>query len=123
MPIGELLRRLQRQFTRHRVTLVHVNGTGGAADRALGESDGAIVALDWATAPTEDRTPLLLTAAQQLDAYFYCELRAFDLPLVVQKLAASRRCDAIVALGAVIRGATPLAFGPRFLGNPRAPCQ
>jgi 6,7-dimethyl-8-ribityllumazine synthase len=32
---------------------------------------------------------------------------AFDLPLVAQKLAASRRCDAIVALGAVIRGATP----------------
>jgi 6,7-dimethyl-8-ribityllumazine synthase len=32
---------------------------------------------------------------------------AFDLPLVVQKIAASKRCDAIVALGAVIRGATP----------------
>jgi 6,7-dimethyl-8-ribityllumazine synthase len=32
---------------------------------------------------------------------------AFDLPLVVQKLAASKRCDAIIALGAVIRGATP----------------
>jgi 6,7-dimethyl-8-ribityllumazine synthase len=32
---------------------------------------------------------------------------AFDLPLVAHKLAASRRCDAIVALGAVIRGATP----------------
>lgn len=32
---------------------------------------------------------------------------AFDLPLVVQKLATSKRCDAIVALGAVIRGATP----------------
>lgn len=32
---------------------------------------------------------------------------AFDLPLVVQRLAASKRCDAIVALGAVIRGATP----------------
>jgi 6,7-dimethyl-8-ribityllumazine synthase len=32
---------------------------------------------------------------------------AFDLPLVVHRLAASRRCDAIVALGAVIRGATP----------------
>jgi 6,7-dimethyl-8-ribityllumazine synthase len=32
---------------------------------------------------------------------------AFDLPLVVQKVAASKRCDAIVALGAVIRGATP----------------
>jgi 6,7-dimethyl-8-ribityllumazine synthase len=32
---------------------------------------------------------------------------AFDLPLVVQKLAVSKRCDAIIALGAVIRGATP----------------
>ncbi len=32
---------------------------------------------------------------------------AFDLPLVVRKIAASRRCDAVVALGAVIRGATP----------------
>jgi 6,7-dimethyl-8-ribityllumazine synthase len=32
---------------------------------------------------------------------------AFDLPLVVQRLAASKRCDAIIALGAVIRGATP----------------
>ncbi|MCJ7453644.1 MAG: 6,7-dimethyl-8-ribityllumazine synthase [Steroidobacteraceae bacterium] len=32
---------------------------------------------------------------------------AFDLPLVVQKIASSKRCDAIVALGAVIRGATP----------------
>jgi len=31
---------------------------------------------------------------------------AFDLPLVVQKIAASKRCDAIVALGAVIRGST-----------------
>ena len=32
---------------------------------------------------------------------------AFDLPLVVRKIAASRRCDAVVALGAVIRGSTP----------------
>ncbi len=32
---------------------------------------------------------------------------AFDLPFVVKRLAASRRYDAIVALGAVIRGATP----------------
>jgi len=47
----------------------------------VAERDGAIVALDWGTSPAEDRTPLLLTAAQQLDAYSYCELRAFDLPL------------------------------------------
>lgn len=31
---------------------------------------------------------------------------AFDLPVVVRQLAASRRHDAIIALGAVIRGAT-----------------
>lgn len=32
---------------------------------------------------------------------------AFELPLVCQKLAASKKYDGIVALGAVIRGATP----------------
>lgn len=32
---------------------------------------------------------------------------AFELPLAVEKVAAGRRSDAIVALGAVIRGATP----------------
>ena len=32
---------------------------------------------------------------------------AWEMPLAVSKLAAARRCDAIVALGAVIRGATP----------------
>jgi 6,7-dimethyl-8-ribityllumazine synthase len=32
---------------------------------------------------------------------------AYDLPFVVKRVAASKRYDAIVALGAVIRGATP----------------
>jgi 6,7-dimethyl-8-ribityllumazine synthase len=32
---------------------------------------------------------------------------AYEMPLVVDKVAASRRADGIVALGAVIRGATP----------------
>lgn len=32
---------------------------------------------------------------------------AFEMPLAVDKLAASRRVDGIIALGAVIRGATP----------------
>ncbi len=32
---------------------------------------------------------------------------AFELPLVVQRMAAGRQYDAIIALGAVIRGGTP----------------
>ncbi|MDR0466749.1 MAG: 6,7-dimethyl-8-ribityllumazine synthase [Deltaproteobacteria bacterium] len=32
---------------------------------------------------------------------------AFELPLVCKRLAARKQCDGIVALGAVIRGATP----------------
>jgi len=31
---------------------------------------------------------------------------AFEMPVAVDKLAATRRCDGIIALGAVIRGAT-----------------
>jgi methylated-DNA-[protein]-cysteine S-methyltransferase len=47
----------------------------------VSERDGSIVALDWGSAVTESQTPLLALAAQQLDAYFYCDLRKFDLPL------------------------------------------
>jgi 6,7-dimethyl-8-ribityllumazine synthase len=32
---------------------------------------------------------------------------AFELPMVVQRVAATKRYDAIIAVGAVIRGATP----------------
>ncbi len=32
---------------------------------------------------------------------------AFELPLAVEKVAASRRADAIIALGVIIRGGTP----------------
>jgi methylated-DNA-[protein]-cysteine S-methyltransferase len=47
----------------------------------VNERNGSIVALDWGTAVAESSTPLLAMAAQQLDAYFYCDLRRFDLPL------------------------------------------
>ncbi len=36
----------------------------------------------------------------------YCP-GAFEIPLVVQKLAQSKKYDAVIALGAVIRGSTP----------------
>ena len=32
---------------------------------------------------------------------------AYEMPIVVEKIAATRRADGIIALGAVIRGATP----------------
>lgn len=32
---------------------------------------------------------------------------AFELPLVAKKLAGGKKCDAVICLGAVIRGATP----------------
>jgi len=32
---------------------------------------------------------------------------AYEIPLAVDKVASQRRCDGIIALGAVIRGATP----------------
>jgi len=32
---------------------------------------------------------------------------AFEIPLVIQKMAASKKFDAVIALGAVIRGGTP----------------
>ncbi|MGH6928074.1 MAG: methylated-DNA--[protein]-cysteine S-methyltransferase [Dongiaceae bacterium] len=47
----------------------------------VSERDGSIVALDWGSTVIESPTPLLALAAQQLDAYFYCDLRRFDLPL------------------------------------------
>ena len=47
----------------------------------IGERDGKIVSLDWGDRGGTDETPVLLRAAQQLDAYFYCELKRFDLPL------------------------------------------
>lgn len=43
----------------------------------------------------------------EADIHVYRVPGAFELPLLVQRLAASRRYDAVIALGAVIRGATP----------------
>ena len=45
------------------------------------DQDGKIAALDYGRAGRDSLTPLLRAAAQQLDAYFNCGLKTFDLPL------------------------------------------
>ena len=45
------------------------------------EQDGKIAALDYGRAGRNFPTPLLLAAAQQIDAYFHRGLKAFDLPV------------------------------------------
>ncbi len=47
----------------------------------LVERDGAIVAVYWGKAREESETPLLAAAKAQLDGYFFCGLKNFELPL------------------------------------------
>ncbi len=47
----------------------------------VSERDGRIVSLRWGRAKKESETPLLAAAAQQLNAYFYCGLKTFNLPV------------------------------------------
>ncbi len=47
----------------------------------IDETDGAIVAIRWAGAPSGNGSPLLAEAARQLAAYFDGRLFRFDLPL------------------------------------------
>ena len=58
---------------------------------SLLEEDGALTVLDWGEAEGDDETPLLLTASHQLNAYFYCGLRAFDVALRPRGTAHQRR--------------------------------
>ena len=50
---------------------------------------------------------LIRHGAKKEDIHLVKAPGAFELPIVVQKLAASKKYDAIIALGAVIRGGTP----------------
>ncbi len=50
---------------------------------------------------------LVRHGASQDDIHVVRAPGAFELPMVVQRLAASKKYDAIIALGAVIRGGTP----------------
>ena len=51
------------------------------SDLTVTEIGGELVALDWGWAMEQTRTPLLLEAKRQLDAYFDGDLTEFDLPL------------------------------------------
>jgi 6,7-dimethyl-8-ribityllumazine synthase len=50
---------------------------------------------------------LLEHGADALDLLTVRVPGAFEIPVAVQRMAGSKRCDAIIALGCVIRGATP----------------
>ncbi len=50
---------------------------------------------------------LIRSGAEEKDIQVYRVPGAFELPLVAKKLAGSKRFEAIICLGAVIRGATP----------------
>src|SRR6185436_10651391 len=83
------------------------------------EYEGALDATGMRIAPVAGRfndhitTPLLDGALATLrkagldDVPVHWVPGAFEIPLVAQRLAASGGCDAVVCLGAVIRGDTP----------------
>jgi 6,7-dimethyl-8-ribityllumazine synthase len=50
---------------------------------------------------------LMRHGADSADIHLVKAPGAFELPLVVQRIAAQKKYDAIIALGAVIRGGTP----------------
>lgn len=50
---------------------------------------------------------LLRHGAEQSNIDIYYCPGAFELPIVVNKVASTKKYDAVIALGAVIRGATP----------------
>jgi len=74
-----------------RFALVVARFNSFISDRLL---DGAIDALSRHGADTDDLVIVRVPGS-------------FELPLVVKKLAASGRFEAVIALGAVIRGSTP----------------
>jgi len=47
----------------------------------VAERGGAIVQVRWGRTGAERETPLLAAAKAQLDGYFFCGLRRFELPL------------------------------------------
>jgi len=61
------------------------------------EKNGAIAAVDFAVATEQRETPLLAAAKAQLDAYFYCGLKTFELPLATVGSDFNRRVWEVIA--------------------------
>jgi methylated-DNA-[protein]-cysteine S-methyltransferase len=59
--------------------------------------DDALVALEWGRAASEETTPLLQDAIEQLGRYFDGDLRCFDLPLRPSGSAFQRRAWDLMA--------------------------
>jgi 6,7-dimethyl-8-ribityllumazine synthase len=83
----------------------------GAPELAIVDAAGlrlGIVATRWHTEITESLLDRALVAAKECGVTDVATVRvagAVELPVVAQALA--RRCDAVVALGVVVRGGTP----------------
>ena len=69
----------QRENVKPQTAMMGVNTPVGAL--TLVERDGAIVAVHWGKPSQESETPLLAAAKAQLDGYFFCGLKNFELPL------------------------------------------
>ena len=79
-------------------------------DLTVTEEEGAIISLDWGWVPAEwqTETPLLLTAIEQLNAYFDGDRLDFDLPL---NPAGSAFQKAVCAAMVAIPGGTTRSYG------------
>jgi methylated-DNA-[protein]-cysteine S-methyltransferase len=69
----------QRENVKPQIAMMGVNTPVGPL--TLVERDGAIVAVHWGKPSQECETPLLAAGKAQLDGYFFCGLKNFELPL------------------------------------------
>ena len=59
----------------------HISYTSPVGPLSLFQQDDALVAVDWGWPPSEEITPLLENARDQLDGYFRGNLKTFTIPL------------------------------------------
>ena len=72
---------LSRSSFQDWIIMPHVSYTSPVGPLTLFQEDDDIVAVEWGWPPSEQSTPLLELACEQLTAYFKGTLKRFDLPL------------------------------------------